>query len=667
MLRLLGSVVILRITLLLAQAQTPDSPVFRVNVNLVQVDAVVTDSKGASVAGLTAADFDILQDGKLQKITNFSYVSPAAKAPNSGLARKGDVPTLTPKLTPPDVRRTLALVVDDLSLSFESMYRVRQALQKFVDEEMQPGDLVAIMRTGAGMGVLQQFTADKRILQSAIEHLKYNAIRRPQLQLTDTGDAGGLSEYFTVGTLGAVLFAVDGLRDLPGRKSLALFSENLRVVYQPQGTQFTTANAGIVDQLQRLGDRANRAGVAIYGVDPRGLAYSGITAADNVAAMSARRLAQVLPRRLEDVSESQDGLRLLADQTGGLFLGNTNDLSGALQKALADSSYYLIGYHPDAMTFDAKHGPLRFHRLEVRVKRPGLLVRWRKGFLGNPDSDRPAPSGRQLMMRALHSPFTASGIHVRLTPLFANDSKSGSFLTTMLYLDARDFRFVDEPDGWHRAEFDFIAATYGDDSAARDVTNKKYTMRAKGSTYELALKNGLIYSVAHSVRKPGAYQLRVAVRDVNSGRLGSASQFVEVPDLKNGKLTLSSILLNEKAPAGGNADPMGSAAIRIFKPGQTMALSWEIFNAHAGGKGSPDISIETHLFHDGEQVFESKPLAADLKTNRDPKRVQMEETLELGADSRNGDYVLQVAVTDNLAKGKYRTASQTMDFEVAGR
>lgn len=160
-------------------------------------------------------------------ITNFSYVKPDAVRESAAL--KSNVPTPAPKLKPADVRRTLALVVDDLSLSFESMFHIRQALEKFVDEEMQPGDLVAILRTGAGMGVLQQFTADKRILHAAIEHLKYNAVGRTHRQLTDPS-GGGLSEYFQVGTLGAVLFAVDGMRDLPGRKSLVLFSENLRVV-----------------------------------------------------------------------------------------------------------------------------------------------------------------------------------------------------------------------------------------------------------------------------------------------------------------------------------------------------------------------------------------------------------------------------------------------------
>src|SRR5262249_34216495 len=156
-------------------------PVIRINVNLVQVDAVVTDSQDRPVTNLKASDFEMLQDGKRQNITNFSYVTtrpvPASATPAPG------VPKIQPKaLGPPpkkikigDVRRTVALVVDDLGLSFESIARIRQSLEKFVDTEMEPGDLVAIIRTGSGMGALQQFTSDKRLLYAAIDRVKYNS------------------------------------------------------------------------------------------------------------------------------------------------------------------------------------------------------------------------------------------------------------------------------------------------------------------------------------------------------------------------------------------------------------------------------------------------------------------------------------------------------------
>src|SRR5262249_25212868 len=145
------------LALMAAAAQTPQpappDTVIRINVNLVQVDAAVTDSSGKAVTDLKPEDFEVLQDGKRQSITNFSYISmrqqpsPAAPAARETPAKKGAPPVPPARIKPEDIRRTMAMVVDDLGLSFESMARVRQSLKKFVDTEMQPGDLVAIIRT----------------------------------------------------------------------------------------------------------------------------------------------------------------------------------------------------------------------------------------------------------------------------------------------------------------------------------------------------------------------------------------------------------------------------------------------------------------------------------------------------------------------------------------
>jgi VWFA-related protein len=155
--------------------QHPDKDdVVKISVTLVQVDAVVTDKSGRQVTDLKPEDFEISEDGKTQRITNFAYVpvnQPAAATSVTATAAVTPAPVKPkekvaipppPRLRPEQIRRTVALMVDDLSLSFTSVDSVRAALKKFVDEQMQQGDLVAIIRTSAGMGVLQQFTADKR-------------------------------------------------------------------------------------------------------------------------------------------------------------------------------------------------------------------------------------------------------------------------------------------------------------------------------------------------------------------------------------------------------------------------------------------------------------------------------------------------------------------------
>jgi len=164
------------------QTAPGDDDVVRITANLVQIDAVVTDRKGKQITNLSDQDFEILEDGRAQKITNLSYVSlkpPAgepqplatASAKDTGTRDKGAPPV---HLRPEQVHRTIALVVDDLGLSFQSMVYVRKALKKFVDEQMQPGDMAAIIRTRAGTGALQQFTGDKRQLYSAIERIRWD-------------------------------------------------------------------------------------------------------------------------------------------------------------------------------------------------------------------------------------------------------------------------------------------------------------------------------------------------------------------------------------------------------------------------------------------------------------------------------------------------------------
>jgi VWFA-related protein len=677
----------------LATAQTPaprEAPpetVIRINVNLVQVDAVVTDSKDRPVTDLRAEDFEILQDGKPQAITNFSYIKLGHNAPPPKVAAvKGAPPVPPARLKATDVRRTVALVVDDLGIAFDNMAAVRGALKKFVDEQMQPGDLVAIIRTGAGIGALQQFTSDKRMLYAAIDRVKYNALGRVGLSSFAPLGSGGGGEFeneraqiFSVGTLGAIRYVVDGLQELPGRKAVVLFSENLKL-FQNEGSN------RVIDEVRRLTDAANRASCVIYSIDPRGLQVHGLTAADNTNGMSHEEITNVAMQRSQDEFDSREGLAVLAHETGGRFFADTNDVAGAVRAVMQDTEgYYLIGYHPSAETFDTKTGQPKFHRVAVRVKRPGLRVRSRTGFFGTSDRmSQPAPRGRQAQIaHALTSPFGSGGIHVRLTPLFTQGPK-GSFLNTMLYIDSKDLRFTPEPDGKQKAMIDVVAITFGDNGQAVDSSDRTYTFHVPPEGMA-AVRRGLLYSVSHPVRKPGAYQMRVVVRDADSEKVGSATQFIEVPDVGKGRLTLTSMLIRERPqPAAGTAanaagdrgvsqetaegqipapDPDGTPAVRIFKQGQSLLYGYLILNAKLEG-GKPQLESQSRLFRDGKQIYEGKPTPLDFAGQPDPKRLVSGGTLRLGGSIAPGDYVLQVTVTDRLAKEKYRSTSQWIDFEV---
>ena len=563
---------------------------------------------------------------------------------------------------------------------------MRNALKKFVDQQMQPGDLVAIIRTGAGIGALQSFTADKRQLYAAIDRVKFNAIGRVGVSSFEPlgsggGDAGAMAErgsIMTAGTLGAIRYVVDGLREVPGRKSMVLFSENLKLFIAGDIDQRA------MDEMHRLTDAANRSSVVIYSIDPRGLQYTGLTAADNTAGMNARQISRVPMQRSMQIFNSQDGMVQLADQTGGLFVHDDNDIPGALQKVMADTEgYYLIGYHPAASTFDAKTEQPKYHRVQVKVLRAGMHVRSRNGFLGTSDREAMpvARTPQQQILHALTSPFNSGTIPVRLTGLFSYAPKVGSYLNAMLYIDAKALKFEDEPDDWHKAVFEIVAVTFGDNGQAVDDTGRTYTMRIRGDSYKQALQNGFVYTMHHVVKKPGAYQLRVALRDDGSKQLGSASQFVEVPDVHNGRLTLSSLVIKEdddvataKPPAGvpaaeggeghSTGNPDGSPAVRVFRRGTGLLYVCQALNAQTSPGNQADLELRTRLFHDGQQIYEGKPMPLDSKSQTDQKNLVVAGAMKLGAAMAAGDYVLQVIVTDKLAKEKYATSAQSMDFEL---
>ncbi|MDQ3918133.1 MAG: VWA domain-containing protein, partial [Acidobacteriota bacterium] len=330
-----------------------------------QVDAVVTDKGGRHVKDLRAEDFEILEDGRPQQITNFSYVPPeppppaqttAPMAPAQG-ERRADAPPATPvRLRPEQVRRTIVLVTDDLGLSADSLTRVRQALRTYVDEQMQPGDLVALVRTGSGVGALQGFTADRQQLYAAIERVRWspsnsgiNALAPiflppftiPADRDGPREDLGLRRDLFAVGTLNALSQVISGMGRLPGRKSLVLFSEGFPLATRERGERALRLDPRdrVADAIERLADAANRASVVFYSIDPRGAATTYLTAGDDLATVMLNEGPPGVRRRLanrgHDFADSQESLNYLAQSTGGLFI-SSNDLPQAVRRALGD-------------------------------------------------------------------------------------------------------------------------------------------------------------------------------------------------------------------------------------------------------------------------------------------------------------------------------------------
>jgi len=711
-------------------AQTPvqhpkpgGEEVVKITTSLIQVDATVLDKKGKPVKGLTADDFEIYENGKKQPITNFSFVelgSEKEKTTEQIAAKpvKGAVapPPVPVKLRPEQVHRTVALVVDDLGLSVMSVDVVKTALKKFVDEQMLPGDVVAIIRTGSGAGALQQFTTDKRILHAAIDRVRWNPHGRAGVNLFAVADpsiegaarVGSQSyavtgeaalpqetlehqqnaytdmlgsqrqadqynqEIFSVGTLGAVNYVVRGMRDLPGRKAVVLFSDGFVLYDLDNGKK--KPNPRLVDNFQRLTEMANRNSVIIYTMDARGVVNALMANAEDTFedfVQSGRPIVQeVAISRSVELYESQEGLRALAEQTGGFAVINNNNLAKGIQRIMNDqNSYYVLGYQPSSESFDAKK--LRFNKLEVKVLRPDLHVRYRSGFFSVRDEDRtpPVKTPRQQIYAALTSPFYSNDIDLRLTSLLADDTKTGVFMRSLLYVNGADLKFTEEPGGWRKASFEIVAMIFGDNGSIVDEVSRTETIKARAETLQEIIDNGFVSTITVPIKKPGAYQMRVVMRDSATGRIGSASQFVEVPNLKKDRLTLSGILLQRLQKAGSPAprqfqpDEQRDFARRRFHLGDNIRFDLSIYNARGAKTAQPNLTVQYRIFRHGKEIFMApeKPLAVSAAA---VDSIDSTGVFKLGRNMAPGDYVLQVIVKDLQASGKRAVATQWADFEI---
>ena len=690
------------------ETEEDQDSVVRISTNLVQLDAVVTKD-GKVVTDLSPADFVITEDGKPQSITHFSYVSNST-AENSiaKSAPSTNASVILPAIVKRDeTRRTIAIVVDDLGISLDSIKSVKEQLKKFVDENLQPQDLVAIIRTGGEVGALQQFTTDRRVLHRAIESLRWNLCSRvgysamptsPTLTVSNdtlgsgqnaVGLCADLQGGPIKGTVRALRFILAGMRTLPGRKAMVLLSDSLpldlpnvesleRGPIKPQRPMDDAPDADSVRNegetqfgnehvLRKVVELANRSSVVIYAVDTRGTKPINLTAADSLTPSGPGRkvpgtelLTRAALRNLNDSSarlqDARGGMSLLSDQTGGFMISNSNDLG--LGRVLDDQNgYYVLGYRPSNETFNRA-----FHRIKVRVSRPGVTLRTREGFFGLSDKVVSEANGttREQMTAALVSPFAAAQIEVHMTSLFANDKTGGSFIRSMVYLNPRDLNFATESDGSRSAKLHLWSILFDVDGRIVEQVGEDRTLKLTAKDYERAAHDGIVYQLDVPAKKAGAYQVRVAVKDAASAKVGNAAQLVEVPALDSNKIALSGITLSTDPEAGPTS--IANVAIRRFRSSSNLFYGYVVYSGRP--KNSTEalkLLAQVKLFREGALVYDGGAKPIDTAGQTDLERISAAGGLRLNSLAP-ATYVLQVTVKDQ--SGSRSAATQLIDFEV---
>jgi VWFA-related protein len=663
--------------------------VVRITTNLVQVDAVVTKD-GRPVTNLTADDFEIYEDGKKQTITSFAFVSNVPSTTSTPAPARDKTKTDVPpgaRIDPNEPHRTIAFVVDDLGMSAESMGQVRKQMKKFIAEKLQPNDLIAILRTGGELGVLQQFTNDKRLLSRALERLRWNGCSRVGISVFVAAGSEDPTASYRCGysynqTFRALRFILEGMGELPGRKSLVLFSDDLPIETQDEN-QFRVGSpliAGSISGqrddrpltefpdardmrafLQRIAEKAIRSSVVIYSVDTQGLQVLGPTAADQFrgdARTMTHSINDLVASRSRLLWARQQGGDLIAKQTGGFQIRNSNGFK--LDQIVEDQSgYYLLGYRPGEETFNR-----RFHHIKAKVKRGGMSLRTRYGFYGVSEEEaEQARTLRDLTNLALASPFAAQDINLDISPFFANDKTNGSVVRSFVYLEAKDMTFTPIAEGRHQTSFDLHGVIFGDNGSIVAQRTRGATVSLSQQDYEYAVRNGMQLTFDIPVRRPGAYQVRIAARDRASLKIGSAGQFVMVPNLGDKKFAVSGVILG--TGIDGVSHDLMSPGARRFAANQEVHFAFMVYNGTDETGTFRNLVMQAKVFREDKDVFTGPevPVKAGAKQT-DLSRVLTNGSLRLPADLEPGNYYLQVTVTEVGARKKVPAVVQWVEFEV---
>ena len=320
-------------------------------------------------------------------------------------------------------------------------------------------------------------------------------------------------------------------------------------------------------------------------------------------------------------------------------------------------------------------------------------MRTRTGFFGIPNEEAHTigRSVAEQLMAAITTPFESGDVDLRLTSIFMNELPYGSFMRSFIFVRGDSLTFKEQPDGSYQAAVDVLAMTFDDAGVPVDRRSRSQDIVVPRAKYRTALEHGLIFGINLPVKTPGAFQLRIAVRDGTSGRVGSANQYIEVPDLKKQRLTLSGLYLAQRDAtrsgltkvitaasssstesanyhaSEGNVDerddPQSGPAVRRFRGGALAEYGFEVYNARLDKEThQPQLQSQVRLFRDNKLVFTGKLLS--LNGQADSKKLVAFGQLPLDPNLPSGDYVLQVIVTDGLAKEKNRLATQWIDFEI---
>ncbi len=647
-----------------------------VQANIVLTNVVVRDKKtGTVVKGLKASDFSIVEDKKPQHIISFDYqnVDEAAllteKTTAAGKASVADLLERNFAASPAELKdhRLIVIFFDLSSMQDEDIDRAVDAASNYVNKQMQPADLVALVSMSTSLSMDQDFTSDKAALLRGLA--KYNGDDETGFANGATGSTDGTSdtasafaaddtEYNSLNTdreLLAIRAIAKSLERVDQRKSMLYFSGGL------------TRN-GIENQasLRAATNEAAKANMAIYSVDARGLQAlppGGDASQGSLRGNSAYSGSAVTAQFSANFG-SQETLATLSSDTGGKAFFDSNDFAPAFQQVQHDTeAYYILGFHS---TNQARDGS--FRHLTVKVNRPDVKIEYRPGYYAPADFQHQKTEDRELALtEQMKSDLPATDVAVYLQALYFREGENSFYIPVSLLVPGSQIPFAKGGDR-DKASLDIL----GQVKNAQGITvgNVRETVKLSLDASQQVQRKNIQYSTGFRLA-PGKYHLKFVVRENQTGNIGSFETDIQVPDMKKVPLKLSSVVMaSQRTPntEKNSLNPLVQDGLEwvpnvahVFRQDQHLYFLYEVYEP-AKEKGAPEpaaspglgrreggpvkVLTSIEFLSGGSKVFETPLVTA--KVINDPQRDAVAFQFDVPLTQlKPGTYICQVNVIDD--------------------
>jgi VWFA-related protein len=667
------------------RAQEP-RPVFRSATSLVSVDVIVRDSSGNVVRGLTAADFTITEDGRPQPIQAFTFQQitdappPGPETPDlltdlearvredleraPGVAREANaVAAATPASTFAG-RRLLVLLFDVSSMEPEDVQRAVESADQYVDRQMTPADLVAVVTVGSTIEVLTDFTSargDVRAALSTLAATEGTSTPPPAASTVETDEAAATTAAGTSDDTGFDTFNND-----VRLRALKMLADTLSPIEQKKAVLYFSGGMtrdGDDNQVELRAaiNAAVRGNVAIYPIDSRGLQALAPGGAASQASRGGVALfsGQAVQRQFAQLAASQDTLTTLAADTGGRAFTDSNEFGDAFARAQRDlAAYYLIGYSSGSTTKDG-----RFRRIQVTVKRPGLRVEARAGYYAERDfvhtsrGDREAQLGEQLA-----AAVSSTDLPLVIGAGWFRQTDDRFYVPITLAVPGSA---LPAPAPGARITLDVRGVVR--DEQGRSVGRIKDTIELPAGQGGTLAGRQVVYQSGLAL-PPGRFSVKVVVRENASGTIGSFESPIAVPQLREAGMKVSAVVLGTQfqPTERTNDNPLVRDGVRLLPNltrivgrNQNVYFYYEVYDPGLA-EAAPDLRTSLAFYRDNVKVYETPVVERTMMD--DPARRAVLFQLEVpGSAFTPGTYTCQINIIDAVAG---RVAFPRLTFQV---